>query len=124
VPAEEATTVMSFKEAFRLGVLNATNFEERASRAEFWWWALVIGVLLLMVFVLGEILLFSAIFASFFLVLMLLPTASLVVRRLHDLDRPGWEALAALVPLFGWAYLLMRFTEAGDPAPNQYGRRY
>ena len=116
--------MMGFREAFRLGVLNATNFDERSTRAEFWWWALVVGLLLVMVFVLGQILVFSAIFGGFFLVLMLLPTASLIVRRLHDLDRPGYEALAILVPLFGWAYLLMRFTEAGDPAPNQYGRRY
>ena len=115
---------MTFKEAFRLGILNATNFEERATRAEFWWWALLIGGLLLATIVLSTILLFSAALAGFFLVLLAVPTASLIVRRLHDLDRPGIEALAVFVPLFGWAYLLMRCTEAGDPAPNQYGRRY
>ncbi|MSQ31368.1 MAG: DUF805 domain-containing protein [Dehalococcoidia bacterium] len=114
---------MTFKQGIRSGLDNMMNFDERATREEFWWWALLVGLVMLSTVVVGTILVFSAILGGFFLLLLALPTASIVVRRLHDLDRPGWEALAALVPLFGWAYLLMRFTEAGDPVPNQYGRR-
>ena len=114
---------MTFKQGIRAGIDNAMNFEERATRAEFWWWALLVGIVAAATLLLSTILYFTAVLGGVFLLFLALPTASITIRRLHDLDRPGCEALAALVPLLGWAYLLMRFTEAGDPAPNQYGRQ-
>ena len=114
---------MTFKQGIRSGLDNSMNFEERATREEFWWWALLVGLVLAATLLLSMILYFTAILGSVFLLFLALPTASIIVRRLHDLDRPGWEAVAAVVPLFGWAYLLMRFLEAGDPRPNQYGRQ-
>ena len=114
---------MTFKQAIRAGIDGATNFDDRATRAEFWWWALLVALVATGAFVLSEILVFSGILAYFFLVLLLVPTAAVSVRRLHDLDRPWTVLLWALVPLLGWAYVLMLFTEPGDPASNQYGWR-
>src|SRR5437773_1874085 len=105
---------MTFKEALRAGIDNATNFEDRATRAEFWWWALLVAIVGLAATFLSAILPFSGALAFFFLVMLIVPTTSLAVRRLHDLDRPGSDLLWALIPLLGWAYVLMRFTETGD----------
>ena len=114
---------MTFKDAIRAGLDNATNFEERASRAEFWWWALLVALVATAAIVLSAILVFSGMLALFLLLILLVPTVSVSIRRLHDLGRPGTDLLWALIPLLGWAYVLMLFTQAGDPAPNEYGRR-
>ena len=114
---------MTFKEGIRSGLDNATNFEERATRAEFWWWALLVCLVVLATAVLGTMLPFSAALGGLFLLALLLPTVSIAIRRLHDLDRPASDLLWGLIPLFGWAYLLMLCTQAGDAAPNRYGRQ-
>lgn len=56
-----------------------------------------------------------------FVVLALIWMVTLVVRRLHDLDRSGWWWLLTFVPLlnvFFWLYLLIA---PGTPGGNQYG---
>jgi uncharacterized membrane protein YhaH (DUF805 family) len=39
------------------------------------------------------------------------------IRRGHDMDRPGWRSVTALIPLVWLVYLLM----PGTPGPNRYG---
>lgn len=41
----------------------------------------------------------------------------LSIRRGHDMDRPGWRSVTALIPLVWLVYLLM----PGTPGPNRYG---
>lgn len=48
------------------------------------------------------------------LVICIPPTASLIVRRVHDHDRPGWMALT-VVPLAWWLFA------KGTRGPNRYG---
>jgi uncharacterized membrane protein YhaH (DUF805 family) len=45
------------------------------------------------------------------------------VKRLHDIDKPGWYILiAAYVPLIGWFILMaMLGFKKGTVGPNQYG---
>ena len=53
--------------------------------------------------------------------LTLIPSLALMIRRLHDLDRPAWWVIATFVPLLNlvlWLYLLFA---RGTYGPNQYG---
>jgi len=43
------------------------------------------------------------------------------VRRLHDLDRSGWDTLLLLVPLFGVFFSLLLLCKRGVQGPNRYG---
>lgn len=56
------------------------------------------------------------------LALMAWMAAALLAKRLHDRGKPGWLALAALVPVLGWVWL---FVECGCldgmPESNRYG---
>lgn len=56
------------------------------------------------------------------LALMAWMAAALLAKRLHDRGRPGWLALAAVVPVIGWIWL---FIECGcldgKPEANAYG---
>jgi uncharacterized membrane protein YhaH (DUF805 family) len=53
--------------------------------------------------------------------LTFIPSLALMIRRLHDLDRPAWWVIATFVPLLNlvlWLYLLFA---RGTYGPNQYG---
>ena len=51
----------------------------------------------------------------------IVPSIAVTVRRLHDYDKSGWLLLFALVPLFGWAYLLYLYVQPGTAGPNRFG---
>jgi uncharacterized membrane protein YhaH (DUF805 family) len=47
--------------------------------------------------------------------------ATFAIRRLYDLERPGWHFLLLLIPFYG-AYLQLLLTfKKGTPGPNAYG---
>lgn len=56
------------------------------------------------------------------LILMAWMAAALLAKRLHDRGKPGWLALAALIPVVGWLWL---FVECGclrgTAEANAYG---
>ncbi len=43
------------------------------------------------------------------------------VRRLHDLNRPGWHALMDFIPLANIYFNFQLFLQKGTSGPNQYG---
>jgi uncharacterized membrane protein YhaH (DUF805 family) len=95
------------------------DFSGRATRAEYWWWVLVMGVGGSMV---GEILnLIHPAVGSIVMLALLLPGLAVTVRRLHDVDRSGWWILCSLVPLIGWLVLVIFFVKGGSPRTNSYG---
>ena len=53
--------------------------------------------------------------------ILILPNVSLVIRRLHDINKSGWWMLlfftiVGLIPLFYWLYY-----KKGDQSENNYG---
>lgn len=110
------------------------DFSGRASRAEFWRWALANAALFLifslslqLVFGPGKplppiqvpfIVLTIVVVGQIYLLLAVFPTISVVVRRLHDQDLSGWWGLVgvALPPL-----LLIMLTVVGTEGPNRFG---
>ena len=45
----------------------------------------------------------------------------LMIRRLHDLNKSGWFALLAIVPVVGMIFSIYLFCAAGQVGWNQYG---
>ncbi len=87
----------------------------RAPRAEFWWF---------FVFQFGVYLLASLASPLVHLVALLvlfLPSLTVAVRRLHDLDRSGWWLLVGWVPVLGFLLLLYWFVQPGTAGPNTHG---
>ena len=74
---------MNFQTAIRSGFNNYANFKGRATRAEYWWWALF--SLIVQIVTPGQ----NAIGDLIGLV-MLLPSVAVTIRRLHDTNRRGW----------------------------------
>ena len=106
------------------------KFDGRARRAEYWYFTLFsvlaylipyfisflgiamesqviswLGMLLLVLVALG----------------LLIPSLAVCVRRLHDLNKSGWNYFIGLIPLVGGIILLVWFCTEGNRFTNNYG---
>jgi uncharacterized membrane protein YhaH (DUF805 family) len=105
----------NFGDAVKLGFANYVNFSHRACRSEYWFWYLfaVIGLF--------ATALFDSSSVGRPLTYTFLPSLSVAIRRLHDLDRTGWWILLALIPVVGDIILLIWFCFKGTDGPNRFG---
>ena len=99
---------MNFQTAIRSGFQNYTNFKGRASRAEYWWWALFTVILSILLSSISDS------FGNLGSLVTLLPSIAVAIRRMHDVDRVGWFVL---VPIYNLILVLRR----GDAGENRFG---
>lgn len=126
---------MTFAEAVQTCLRKYVDFGGRARRSEYWWWALFVFLVDLVVNALGgfqpilivlgrgqsgESAVWSVLAAVVTLVL-LPPGLAVFVRRLHDTGRSGWWWLIVLVPIVGMIILIVFLVRQGSPGSNQYG---
>ena len=104
--------------------MNFFNFQGRANRTEFWIaWGVnfVISILLDVFFAIIPVVGVLAI--RLFTMATLIPSVTLGMRRLHDVDRSGLWMLLIFVPLVGPILLIYWAILEGNFAPNRYGDR-
>jgi uncharacterized membrane protein YhaH (DUF805 family) len=127
---------IGFIDAVKRGFKKYATFTGRASRSEYWWWALftflVYLVLGLLTFVVGTttssdggrtpgaaaiplIILFVV-----FIFGMIVPSLALTVRRLHDAGFSGMLALLFLLPYVGGLILMIFALLPSSPAGAKY----
>lgn len=116
---------VSFGEAVQRAIIeNYCNFNGRASRSEYWFFALFNFIIS---FVLGFLTgltggaMFLTVLTYIISLALLLPGLGLSVRRLHDINRSGWWVLIGLIPIVGAIILIIWFAKESDPVENQYG---
>ena len=110
---------VDFGQAVSQGFKNLTTFNGRASRSAFWWYALgliIIDVILQIVFTASKATALSYVFDIVFALL----TIAVAIRRLHDSDRSGWWWLIGFIPIIGTIILIVFYCLAGTPGPNKY----
>jgi len=106
---------------------NYANFNGRARRSEYWYFALMNLLLFIVVTVLDSALglNFAPLpYGYLYVVLALatfIPGLAVAVRRLHDVGKSGWFYFIVLIPLIGAIWLLVLFCTEGDRGENQYG---
>jgi uncharacterized membrane protein YhaH (DUF805 family) len=106
------------------------TFGGRARRAEFWWFALFYGLILIAASI-ADIVFFGldngfggsglGLFGGLTGLAFILPNLAVSMRRLHDLDRSGWWLLIGIIPLIGGIILFIWFCSRGTQGPNTYG---
>jgi uncharacterized membrane protein YhaH (DUF805 family) len=124
---------MTFSESIQTCFRKYATFEGRASRSEFWWWALFVAVAS-MIPMLGMIISLAT----------LIPYLAVTARRLHDSGRSGWWQVApiSLILLTGTMtavdamilayaagfavlvtliFLLVWLIRVGTSGPNEFG---
>ncbi|MCV9998976.1 DUF805 domain-containing protein [Pararhizobium sp. YC-54] len=94
-------------------------FSGRASRSEFWWFALF-NVIVAIAATIVDATIGIELFSIAAGLALLLPGLGVAVRRLHDTDRTGWWVLIALT-IIGLVVLIIFYATPGTPGDNEYG---
>ena len=109
---------MTFQESLRTCLTQKyADFSGRASRSEYWWFALAVVVVSLAVSAISETLGLLVNLA------LLLPSIAAAARRLHDTNRSGWWQLIALIPILGAIVLIVFLALEGDAEDNRFGSK-
>ena len=84
---------------------NYGNFEGRASRKEYWNFVLFNFLVTLILALVS-----AGILSVIYVILVIVPSVAVAVRRLHDVGKSGWMLLAGLVPIsyicFAWIAMM------------------
>jgi len=104
-------------------------FSGRATRQEYWMFALVSTVIALaFAFIDSQIGLMSqtgyGVLSGVYSLAILVPSIAVAVRRLHDTDRSGIWYLIAFVPIIGPIALLVFCVQDSNVGMNQYGENH
>tara|TARA_B100000953_G_scaffold34650_1_gene27299 strand:+ start:1968 stop:2357 length:390 start_codon:yes stop_codon:yes gene_type:complete len=125
---------MTFGNAIKHAFIKCFDFKSRSSRSEFWYFYLFTTILgfiglqidrLLNLEILGlqfaqEVIILGPIYI-FLYFLFFIPSLSLYIRRLHDINRSGWWLLIALIPFIGIITLIFFWCLKGTQEKNTYG---
>lgn len=121
--------------AVRAAFSSYATFAGRASRPEYWWWALSVFIIMLIVGLLDAFLVAPLLgfetgdenagqpLSLIVSLAILIPNIAVGARRLHDTGRTGWWLLIGLVPIAGFLALLYFFVQPSDEGENQYGSK-
>ena len=101
---------MAFGDAIRACFAKYFDFDGEASRPEFWWFFLFVGIVN---FALAIV---SSKLSGLFSLIVFVPFLAVTVRRLHDANRSGWWLLSGFIPLVGWIVLGFLLVQQGDPS--------
>jgi len=110
------------------------DWSGRASRTEFlMFWLLsflfylvclgIIGILLIAERMVSQLsgIEFISIIPFFAWLLLIAPSTTLGIRRLHDIGKSGWYLFIGVIPVIGAIMLLIWSLKKGDKGENQYG---
>ncbi len=92
----------------------------RASRAEYWYFFLFYTLSVVFA-VLLDVVVGTCLITTALCLLLLVPSTTLSVRRLHDIDRSGWWLWFGAIPVIGPLVLFVFSVTKGTDGPNRYG---
>lgn len=93
----------------------AFDFNTRSSRAEFWWF------MLFQILISVAIIIILPILSTLFSLIILIPSISVAIRRLHDIKKSGWWLCTIFIPLIGIILLIIFWIKASEQSSNQWG---
>lgn len=117
-----------------------TVFSGRASRSEYWWWALIEAIVWLVLSILARpggagvtnasgamtgpngLGVFVAIVVLVFGLATIIPNLSLTIRRLHDANFSGFFILLGLVPVVGPIVVFILSLLSSNPEGRRFDR--
>ena len=116
---------MDFATSIKTCFVKYAVFSGRASRSEFWWFALFgfiggIVTVVIDVMILGYSADSHGPTNIIFSVITFLPYLAVGARRLHDINKSGWWQLIYLT-IIGIILLIIWFATEGENKKNKYG---
>jgi uncharacterized membrane protein YhaH (DUF805 family) len=99
---------------------NYANFKGRASRSNYFLFAIFNFLFALAAIIIDSILGISLLYPIYVLG-TIVPSIAILVRRLHDINKSGWWYFIALIPLVGVVWLFVLLLTKGTDGVNNYG---
>lgn len=116
---------MTFGDSVRKCFRKYGTFKGRASRSEYWWFALLAFLFAwpLLLSQYDSALIYRLLQYVYFILtlVVIVPLMAVWTRRMHDIGKSGWNWLWGLLPIIGWFLVIRWASRAGDVEPNQYG---
>lgn len=124
---------VGFGEAIKRFYSKYAQFSGRASRSEYWWVALYLGLIYFVLAIMMEAGTdsfgnatalggFAGLLTVVFVLGHLVPMIAIGVRRLHDVNISGWLYLITLIPYLGSLVLFVLSLLAPNPAGARFDR--
>jgi len=133
--AQLAPRPMDLVQAVKSSFRKFADFKGRASRSEYWYFALATNVGPYLLVIAGSF--FSALLggsdlayaisnliglvAAAALLASIIPSLACATRRLHDTGHSGGAIFLSLIPIVGPIILIVWLASAGEPVDNKYG---
>ncbi|WP_397602226.1 DUF805 domain-containing protein [Silvanigrella sp.] len=121
---------MNFVDSVKCALKNYRTFRGRASRSEFWYFLLFdFSVLFILVFInkfiYGESNEFNLLkfLISIIFIALILPSITVTVRRLHDINKSGWWIFLQIIPLIGPLIIYVLCALPSTNGTNKYGNK-
>ncbi len=96
------------------------DFTGRARRSEYWYWALAVFGVSVVIQVLAAVSGLFKILSFLFFLAVLVPGLAVAVRRMQDVGKPWPFLLISFIP-FGVFYVLYLLVQDSEPGANTYG---
>lgn len=124
----EQKPMVSFLEAVRRGLIeNYCNFKGCSRRSEYWWFSLfstIVSIVALLLDLALDINFDMEPYGPIYIIwalIVLLPSLGLFFRRMHDINKSGWNILWGIIPIIGSIILLVFCCLDSKPGENKYG---
>jgi uncharacterized membrane protein YhaH (DUF805 family) len=111
---------MDFMTAVKTCLGKYVTFAGRATRPEYWYFALFSFVASLIAALIGALIGTGHVLDTLVNLALFLPGLAAAVRRLHDTDRTGWWCLIGLVPIVGIIVLIVFLCQKGTEGANRF----
>tara|TARA_Y100000741_G_C17920908_1_gene423480 strand:+ start:43 stop:411 length:369 start_codon:yes stop_codon:yes gene_type:complete len=115
---------MNFLESISVCFSKYANFDERASRSEYWWFYLFCILLIWGMGILGIIAGGGGygydMLSGLASLITIVPSLAVGARRLHDTGKSGWHQLWAIT-IIGIIPLIIWFCTEGSKESNKFG---
>jgi uncharacterized membrane protein YhaH (DUF805 family) len=101
-------------------------FSGRARRKEYWMFILFTILFSIVLNIVDLVVSFQitedlGLLSGLFSLVLIIPSLSVTVRRLHDIGKSGFWILIGLIPLIGWIVLFIFSVLDSEQATNKFG---
>ena len=102
---------------------NYFTFSGRSSRKEYWMFILINVVISIIIGIVGSIVGDKySIISVLYILVMIIPTLAVDVRRLHDTGKSAWWLLINFVPFIGSIWFIVLMVLDSNLGENKYGK--
>ena len=122
---------MKMMDAVKHVFSNYAVFSGRARRSEYWYFVLFSMIVSAVLSRIGKevpmevagqvVMVTQSKLLSIYNLVVFIPTLAVVVRRLHDVGKSGWNYFWFFLPIIGWIMMLVWLCREGEHGPNRFG---